>query len=65
MHAQTLANLGCAAGEAVRVKSTTGSVTLVVVQDNTLPVSAVRISAGFAQTAALGSAYGQLQVERA
>ena len=65
MHAQTLANLGCAAGEAVRVKSTTGSVTLVAVHDNTLPVSAVRISAGFAQTASLGSAYGQLQVERA
>jgi NADH-quinone oxidoreductase subunit G len=65
MHAQTLASLGCAAGDAVRVKSATGSVTLVAVQDNTLPVSAVRIAAGFAQTASLGSAYGQLQVERA
>ncbi|MCX7221496.1 MAG: NADH-quinone oxidoreductase subunit NuoG [Burkholderiales bacterium] len=65
MHAQTLASLGCAAGDTVRVKSATGSVTLVAVQDNTLPVSAVRIAAGFAQTASLGSAYGQLQVERA
>jgi NADH-quinone oxidoreductase subunit G len=65
MHAQTLASLGCAAGDAVRVQSATGSVTLVAVQDNTLPVSAVRIAAGFAQTASLGSAYGQLQVERA
>ena len=65
MHAQTLASLGCAAGDTVRVKSATGSVTLVAVQDNALPVSAVRIAAGFAQTASLGSAYGQLQVERA
>jgi NADH-quinone oxidoreductase subunit G len=65
MHAQTLASLGCTAGDTVRVKSATGSVTLVAVQDNTLPVSAVRIAAGFAQTASLGSAYGQLQVERA
>ena len=65
MHAQTLASVGCVAGDAVRVKSATGSVTLVAVQDNTLPVFAVRIAAGFAQTASLGSAYGQLQVERA
>ena len=65
MHAQTLASLGCTAGDTVRVKSATGSVTLVAVQDKSLPVSAVRIAAGFAQTASLGSAYGQLQVERA
>jgi len=30
-----------------------------------LPLGAVRIAAGFAQTASLGSAFGQLQVERA
>jgi NADH-quinone oxidoreductase subunit G len=49
----------------VRIKSSTGAVTLVAVQDDTLPAGAVRIAAGFAQTAPLGSASGQLQVERA
>ena len=65
MHAQTLSSLGCTAGASVRVKSSTGSTTLVAVEDNTLPLGAVRIAAGFAQTASLGSAFGQLQVERA
>ena len=65
IHAQTLSSLGCTAGASVRVKSSTGSTTLVAVEDNTLPLGAVRIAAGFAQTASLGSAFGQLQVERA
>lgn len=65
MHTQTLASLGCSAGDSVRIKSSTGAVTLVAVQDDTLPAGAVRIAAGFAQTASLGSAFGQLQVERA
>ncbi|MEY3673153.1 MAG: NADH-ubiquinone oxidoreductase, 75 kDa subunit [Pseudomonadota bacterium] len=65
MHTQTLASLGCSAGDSVRIKSSTGAVTLVAVQDDTLPAGAVRIAAGFAQTALLGSAFGQLQVERA
>jgi len=65
MHPQTLSSLGCTAGASVRVKSSTGSTTLVAVEDNTLPLGAVRIAAGFAQTASLGSAFGQLQVERA
>ena len=33
--------------------------------DNTLVAGAVRIAAAFEHTAALGSAFGQLQVERA
>jgi NADH-quinone oxidoreductase subunit G len=65
MHEQTLSSLGVMAGQQVRVKSATGQVTLTAELDNTLVFSAVRISAAFEQTAALGSAFGQLQVERA
>ena len=65
MHAQTMAGLGIDLGEKVRVKSASGQVDLIAEQDNTLAAGAVRISAGFAQTAALGSAFGQLNVERA
>lgn len=65
MHAETLAGLGLNAGDAVRIKSATGQVSLVAEADNTLVPGAVRIAAAFEQTAALGSAFGQLQVERA
>lgn len=64
MHAETLAGLGLNAGDAVRIKSATGQVSLVAEADNTLVPGAVRIAAAFEQTAALGSAFGQLQVER-
>jgi NADH-quinone oxidoreductase subunit G len=65
MHQQTLDSLGVKTGDQVRVKSTTGQVCLSAEMDNTLVPGAVRISAAFEQTAALGSAFGQLQVERA
>ncbi len=65
MHAQTMAGLGIELGATVRVKSATGQVELIAEQDNTLAAGAVRIAAGFTQTAALGSAFGQLNVERA
>ncbi len=65
MHEQTLLSLGVSAGQQVRVKSSTGQVTLTAEIDNTLVSGAVRIAAAFEQTAALGSAFGQLQVERA
>ena len=65
MHAQTMAGLGIEQGNNVRVKSATGQIDLIAELDNTLAAGAVRISAGFAQTAALGSAFGQLNVERA
>lgn len=65
MHAQTMDGLGVGQGDNVRVKSASGQVELIAEQDNTLPAGAVRISAGFEQTAALGSAFGQLNVERA
>jgi len=65
MHAQTLAGLGVQPGDMVRVKSSAGQVSLFAETDNTLVQGAVRIAAAFEQTAALGSAFGQLQVERA
>jgi NADH-quinone oxidoreductase subunit G len=65
MHEQTLTSLGVMAGQQVRVKSATGQITLTAELDNTLLAGAVRIAAAFEQTAALGSAFGQLQVERA
>lgn len=64
MHQQTLDSLGVKTGDQVRVKSTTGQVSLSAEMDNTLVPGAVRISAAFEQTAALGSAFGQLQVKR-
>ncbi|MDN4016693.1 NADH-quinone oxidoreductase subunit NuoG [Zwartia panacis] len=65
MHEQTLASLGVSVGQQVRVKSSTGHVMLTAEADNTLVAGAVRIAAAFEHTAALGSAFGQLQVERA
>jgi NADH-quinone oxidoreductase subunit G len=65
MHASTLAQLGVTPGTQVLVKAAAGQVVLAAEQDNTLASGAVRIAAGFEQTAALGSAFGQLSVERA
>lgn len=65
VNAATLAKLGLEAGQAVRVASAQGSVTLPLAVDNNVADGAVRVAAGFEQTAALGSAFGQLTVERA
>jgi NADH-quinone oxidoreductase subunit G len=65
MHASTLAQLGVAQGTQVLVKAATGQIVLAAEQDNTLAPGAVRIAAGFEQTAALGGAFGHLSVERA
>ena len=65
MHATTLSTLGIEIGAVVRVKSASGHIEIVAEQDNTLSAGAVRIAAGFTQTAALGSAFGHLSVERA
>jgi NADH-quinone oxidoreductase subunit G len=64
MNAATLSNLGLAAGIRVRVSSPHGAVELETVQDDGLADSAVRIATGFAQTAALGAASGELKLER-
>ena len=65
VNAATLAELGLADGDRVRVKSGTGSVELFVSLDDTVPAGAVRVAAAHASTFALGSAFEQLSVERA
>ncbi|NLJ61963.1 MAG: NADH-quinone oxidoreductase subunit G, partial [Alcaligenaceae bacterium] len=64
IHAQTLEQLQLVDGDQVRVRSAQGEITLVAQLDNTVAVNSVRIAAAFAETAALGSAFGQLTVER-
>ena len=59
-----LEQLGVQSGDTVRVSSTQGSIELPVQQDEAVAAGSVRISAGFAQTAPLGSAFGQLTLER-
>lgn len=65
MNGATLASLNLTAGINVRVSGAAGSVELEAVQDDTVADRAVRISAAFEQTAALGSAFGEISVERA
>ncbi|ANN73153.1 NADH-quinone oxidoreductase subunit NuoG [Bordetella bronchialis] len=65
MNGQTLASLGLTAGIKVRVRTATGAVELETVQDDTVADRAVRVAAGFEQTAALGGAFGEISVERA
>jgi NADH-quinone oxidoreductase subunit G len=55
MHSATLASLTLQDGQAVKVKSATGSVVLKVELDDSLPANAVRVSAARAETAALGN----------
>ncbi|VCU70968.1 NADH-quinone oxidoreductase chain 3 [Pigmentiphaga humi] len=64
-NAATIAGLGLADGDRVRVKSATGAIELFLSLDDTVPAGAVRISAAHAATFALGSAFEQLSVERA
>ncbi|MFC3338231.1 NADH-quinone oxidoreductase subunit NuoG [Paracandidimonas soli] len=59
-----LAQLGVQSGDMVRVRSAQGAVELPVQQDDTVAAGTARIAAGFAQTAPLGSAFGQLTLER-
>ena len=64
-NAATVADLGLADGDRVRVKSATGSVELFLSVDDAVPAGAVRIAAAHASTFALGGAFEQLSVERA
>ncbi|HEY9281639.1 MAG TPA: NADH-quinone oxidoreductase subunit NuoG [Eoetvoesiella sp.] len=64
MSAATLDSLGVQSGESVSVRSSQGAVTLTAQQDDTVAQGAVRIAAAFAETAPLGSSFGQLSVER-
>lgn len=65
MNGRTLAALGLEAGAKVRVSSAQGSVELEAALDEAVADNAVRVAAAFAQTAALGGAFGQISVERA
>ena len=65
MNAALLASLGLGDGDLVRVKSAQGEVTLAAELDNTVAANSVRVATAFAETAALGSSFGQLTVERA
>ncbi len=65
MNGRTLTSLGLTAGVKVRVTGGQGAVELETVQDDAVADRAVRISAAFENTAALGGAFGQISVERA
>ena len=65
MNGRTLTSLGLTAGAKVRVSGGQGAVELETVQDDAVADRAVRISAAFENTAALGGAFGQSSVERA
>ncbi|HEY2627928.1 MAG TPA: molybdopterin-dependent oxidoreductase, partial [Usitatibacter sp.] len=54
LNAATLAKLGLAAGDKVRVKQGGGEATLVAVLDAALPDNVVRVARGVVETAALG-----------
>ena len=64
MNAETLNQLKLVDGDQVRVKSAQGEVSLTAELDDTIAANSVRVAAAFAETAALGSAFGQLTVER-
>ncbi|HLX25247.1 MAG TPA: molybdopterin dinucleotide binding domain-containing protein, partial [Usitatibacter sp.] len=61
-NAVTLAKLGLAPGDAVRVKQGGGEATLKAVLDTTLPDNVVRVARGVPETAALGE--GAIAVEK-
>ncbi|HCA15737.1 MAG TPA: NADH-quinone oxidoreductase subunit G [Alcaligenes faecalis] len=65
MASATLAQLGLSDGDLVKVRSSQGEVSLSAQLDDTVALNSVRVATAFSETAALGSAFGQLTVERA
>jgi NADH-quinone oxidoreductase subunit G len=65
MAAATLAHVGVANGDKVKVKQGSGVATLVVQADDSVPANTIRVSAAHASTAALGDLFGSISVERA
>src|SRR5690606_8001230 len=65
MTAETLQQLNLVDGDTVRVRSAQVEATLVAQLDDTVANGCVRVATAFAETAALGSSFGQLTVERA
>lgn len=65
LNAATLAGLGVQSGDTVRVRGSNGNdIRIQAKQDDRLADKTVRIAQGFAQTAALGSAFGNVFVEK-
>ncbi|HBP30879.1 MAG TPA: NADH-quinone oxidoreductase subunit G [Advenella kashmirensis] len=65
LNATMLARLGVQSGDTVRVRGSNGNdIRIQVKQDDHLADNTVRIAQGFAQTAALGSAFGNVIVEK-
>ncbi len=65
MSAATLQQLGLESGDAVRISSSYGQVSLPAQLDDTIAAGCVRIAAAFPETLALGPAEAELNVERA
>ena len=65
MNAATLAKLGIAAGQQVKVKQGVGTAQLAAELDAAVPDGCVRVSAAHVATAGLGPLAGELTVERA
>ncbi|MBI4985906.1 MAG: NADH-quinone oxidoreductase subunit G [Rhodocyclales bacterium] len=64
MNAATLAKLGAAAGDSLRIRQGAGVAVLAAQVDAGVPDGCVRIAAAHATTAALGAMFGQITVER-
>lgn len=64
LSAQTMQQLGISDGDTIRVKSSTGEISITAKADDTIAAGCVRIAAGFKQTIDLGSNYGLVTVER-
>ncbi|AHG64527.1 NADH-quinone oxidoreductase subunit NuoG [Advenella mimigardefordensis] len=65
LNAATLARLGVQSGDTVKVRGSNGNdIQIQAKQDDRLADNTVRIAQGFAQTAALGSAFGNVFVEK-
>ena len=63
--AQLAQQLGVAAGDKVKVSQGSGSAILIAAVDAKLPANTVRVAAAHAATAALGSMFGSITVEKA
>jgi NADH-quinone oxidoreductase subunit G len=65
MCAETLAKLGLAGGDTVRVTQGSGEACLVAQLDSAVPTGCVRVAAAHPTTAPLGDMFGAISVERA
>jgi len=65
LHSDELKRLGVQAGATVKISQGQGSVQLIAAADDKLPKGVARVAAGHAATAALGSMFGTITVERA